>query len=81
MASSPSIRFPQESDEYRQARDELLQAELALRHQIEEVAALRRKLPLGGEAPEDYAFDESSGQGDGVTFSGSTALGPAASGG
>jgi len=67
MAANPSIRFPHESAEYRQARDELLQAELGLRHQIEEVAALRRKLPLGGEVPEDYVFEESSGQGDGVT--------------
>jgi predicted dithiol-disulfide oxidoreductase (DUF899 family) len=29
------------------------------------VAALRRSLPLGGEVPEDYVFEESSGQGDG----------------
>jgi predicted dithiol-disulfide oxidoreductase (DUF899 family) len=57
-ASQHSIRFPNESPSYRKSRDELLEAEIALRKQIEEVAALRRKLPLGGKAPEDYIFDE-----------------------
>jgi predicted dithiol-disulfide oxidoreductase (DUF899 family) len=51
-------RFPGESPEYRQARDELLEAEVALRRQEEEVAALRRALPLGGEVPTDYPFEE-----------------------
>jgi predicted dithiol-disulfide oxidoreductase (DUF899 family) len=59
MASSlhPN-RFPGESPAYREARNQLLQAELTLRKNIEEVASLRRKLPLGGEVPEDYIFDE-----------------------
>ena len=34
-----SYRFPNESDEYRRARDGLLEAEIALRRQIEAVAA------------------------------------------
>ena len=55
-----SHRFPGESDAYRSARNELLQAEVNLRHNIEEVAALRRKLPLGGKIPQDYIFDEGS---------------------
>jgi predicted dithiol-disulfide oxidoreductase (DUF899 family) len=54
-----AIRFPNESDEYRAARDELLQAEIALRAQIASVAAMRQKLPLGG-AIEDYVFEEVS---------------------
>jgi len=49
-------RFPNESDAYRQARDELLQAEVDLRAQREKVAAQRRELPVGGEVPTDYAF-------------------------
>jgi predicted dithiol-disulfide oxidoreductase (DUF899 family) len=53
-------RFPGESDEYRAARNELLQAEINLRRNVEEVAALRRKLPLGGTIPQDYEFDEGS---------------------
>ena len=51
-------RFPNESDDYRAARDELLKAEAELRATTERVAALRRKLPLGGLLKEDYAFDE-----------------------
>jgi predicted dithiol-disulfide oxidoreductase (DUF899 family) len=51
-------RFPGESQQYRQARDELLKAEVELRRQIEAVAAKRRKLPLGGVAPRDYVFEE-----------------------
>jgi predicted dithiol-disulfide oxidoreductase (DUF899 family) len=52
------IRFPGESEEYRQARDELLAAELELRRAIERVAAQRRALPLGGEVQDDYVFEE-----------------------
>lgn len=59
------FRFPGESDEYRRARDELLQAEIDLRHQIERVAAKRRGLPLGGAAQTDYVFEEWSGGGPG----------------
>ncbi len=51
-------RFPGESDEYREARDRLLEAEMGLRAQIEDVAALRRKLPSGGPLKEEYLFDE-----------------------
>jgi predicted dithiol-disulfide oxidoreductase (DUF899 family) len=58
-------RFPGESDDYRRARDELLQAELELRRQIEAVNAQRRALPLGGEVQTDYVFDEwDAGVGD-----------------
>jgi predicted dithiol-disulfide oxidoreductase (DUF899 family) len=53
-----SVRFPGESDAYRAARNNLLHAEIALRRNIEEVAALRRKLPVGGAVPEDYSFEE-----------------------
>jgi predicted dithiol-disulfide oxidoreductase (DUF899 family) len=53
-----SIRFPGESSSYREARNKLLEAEMALRKHLEEVAALRRQLPLGGAVPEDYIFEE-----------------------
>ncbi len=52
------VRYPGESDQYRQARDELLQAEVDLRRQVETVAAQRRSLPLGGPVPRDYTFEE-----------------------
>ncbi len=50
------ISFPNESDEYRQTRNTLLQAEIELRANVEEVAALRRTLPLGGKLTEDFEF-------------------------
>lgn len=53
-----SISFPNESSDYRAARDRLLQAEIQLRSQVAEVAAQRRELPIGGQAAEDYEFSE-----------------------
>lgn len=53
-----SVRFPGESDEYRAARDALVEAELDLRRQVESVAAQRRALPVGGEVPTDYELTE-----------------------
>jgi predicted dithiol-disulfide oxidoreductase (DUF899 family) len=51
-------RYPGESDRYRTARNELLAAELDLIRQVEQVAALRRGLPPGGDLREDYVFEE-----------------------
>ena len=51
-------RFPNESRAYRTARDRLLRAEIELRRHVEQVAAMRRKLPLGGVVAQDYEFDE-----------------------
>jgi predicted dithiol-disulfide oxidoreductase (DUF899 family) len=53
-----SLGFAGETPAYRSARNELLQAEQALRRQVEAVAAARRRLPLGGPVPEDYLFEE-----------------------
>jgi predicted dithiol-disulfide oxidoreductase (DUF899 family) len=55
------LRYPNESNEYRAARNALLDEEIALRAQIETVAAKRRALPMGGEVPEDYVFERISG--------------------
>jgi predicted dithiol-disulfide oxidoreductase (DUF899 family) len=52
------IRFPNESDDYREARNKLLQSETELRARIEDVAKERRALPKGGELKEDYVFIE-----------------------
>lgn len=52
-----AITFPNETAEYRSARNELLEQEIALRRQMEAVAAQRRALPSGGKVPEDYEFD------------------------
>jgi predicted dithiol-disulfide oxidoreductase (DUF899 family) len=59
--TSHRMRWPNESEEYRRARDELLQAEIELRRQEEAVATKRRALPPGGEVSSDYAFDAASG--------------------
>lgn len=56
------VRFPGESARYRRARNRLLAAERDLRRQVEQVARLRRRLPLGGEIPQDYIFEESPGR-------------------
>lgn len=50
--------FPNESAEYRNARNKLLIAEMNLRKQLSEVNHRRMKLPMGGKLKEDYIFDE-----------------------
>ena len=53
-------RYPNESREYREARDALLKDEQALIEKVKAVAAKRRTLPLGGELKEDYVFQWAS---------------------
>jgi predicted dithiol-disulfide oxidoreductase (DUF899 family) len=48
--------YPNESKEYRKARDALLKEEQALVDRTKALAAKRRTLPLGGELKEDYVF-------------------------
>ena len=55
------MKFANEGKAYRTARNKLLRAEIALRRRVEQLAALRRKLPVGGAVPEDYAFESESG--------------------
>lgn len=52
-----AISFPNESAEYRAARDDLLEQELRLRRATESVAEARRALPEGGEVTGDYPFE------------------------
>ncbi len=63
MADSQPIRFPGESPQYRTARATLLEAERELRRRVEQVAALRRALPIGGLLKEDYVFEETDAAG------------------
>lgn len=49
-------RYPNESAEYRAARDELLELEKELVKTTRAVAEKRRELPLGGRLKEDYRF-------------------------
>ena len=52
------VTYPNESPEYREAREALLKAELELRDSVERVAEMRRQLPPGGALKEDYTFTE-----------------------
>jgi len=50
------LRYPNESEEYRQARDALLEEEKRLVEKTKALAAKRRELPHGGKLKEDYVF-------------------------
>ena len=56
LAERNPIRHPNESDEYRKARQALLEEEIDLRRHVERVAEMRRNLPPGGEVPDDFFF-------------------------
>ena len=56
LARKNGVRFPNESDDYRRARDALLTEEIELRRHIERVAEQRRALPPGGEVTKRYRF-------------------------
>ncbi len=61
LAEKNGVRFPNESSEYRMARDLLLAEEIELRRHIERVAEQRRALPPGGEVKKTYRFESESG--------------------
>jgi predicted dithiol-disulfide oxidoreductase (DUF899 family) len=67
LAAANKSHFPNESSEYRAARNALLIQEIELRRQIERVAMQRRALPSGGEIPQDFALTSEVGA---VRFSG-----------
>ncbi|AJD45522.1 DUF899 family protein [Rhizobium sp. SEMIA 4085] len=61
LARRNGARFPNESEDYRRARDALLAEEIELRRHIERVAEQRRALPPGGEVTKEYRFEGSTG--------------------
>ncbi|SPB15347.1 hypothetical protein NOV72_02573 [Caballeronia novacaledonica] len=61
LARRTTVRFPNESADYRQARTALLAEEIELRRHIERVAQMRRALPPGGEVKGDYRFEGERG--------------------
>jgi predicted dithiol-disulfide oxidoreductase (DUF899 family) len=67
LARASNARFPNESAEYRRAREALLAEEIELRRHIERVAEQRRALPPGGEVKKNYAFEGENGR---VSFDG-----------
>ena len=58
------FRFPNESDEYRARRDELLELEKDVRARIYAMAQKRQELPLGGELKADYRFERLGDDGE-----------------
>ncbi|MCK1631482.1 DUF899 family protein [Bradyrhizobium sp. 162] len=60
LAGTNKAHFPNESVDYRRARQDLLTKEIELRRQIERVAELRRALPPGGEVKKNYVFEVSA---------------------
>ena len=61
LADTNKAHFPNESAEYRKARNALLADEIELRRHLERVAAQRRALPQGGEIPQDFALVSEAG--------------------
>lgn len=61
LAERNRYRFPNESAEYRRARQALLVEEIELRRHLERVAEQRRALPPGGEVTGHYRFEGERG--------------------
>ena len=61
LARKGKVHLPNESAEYRAARNALLVKEIEVRRAIEALAVERRALPPGGEVPEDFEFIGESG--------------------
>lgn len=62
LAAAASKPWPNEPAGYRAAREALLAEEIELRRHIEQVAARRRALPLGGEVSDRYQFEDRDGR-------------------
>lgn len=62
LAAGNRTRLPNESNEYRVARNALLAEEIELRRHIERVAEMRRQLPPGGAVTKDYRFEGENGR-------------------
>ena len=61
LAATNKAHYPNESAEYRAARNKLLAEEIELRRHLERVASQRRALPLGGEIPQDFQLASEAG--------------------
>lgn len=62
LVRNSKMRFPNESPQYREARQALLAQEIELRRHIERVAEQRRRQPPGGEVTKDYHFESEHGR-------------------
>ncbi len=62
LAKKNDAGFPNESAEYRKARNDLLAEEIELRRHIWRVGEMRRALPPGGDVTKDYRFEGADGE-------------------
>src|SRR5258706_15227188 len=62
LAKASGFRYPNESAEYRRAREALLAGEIELRRHIERVAEQGRRLRPGGEVKQNYVFEGEKGR-------------------
>ena len=62
LVNGNAARHPNESTDYRRARQALLTEEIELRRHIERVAELRRALPPGGDVTKSYVFEGENGK-------------------
>lgn len=62
LARAASRPWPNEPPGYREAREALLAEEIELRRHLARVAEQRRSLPLGGEVPYGYEFEDRDGR-------------------
>jgi len=60
-AATNTASFPNESADYRRARNALLVEQIELRRQIERLAEERRALPPGGRVPKELTFVSETG--------------------
>jgi predicted dithiol-disulfide oxidoreductase (DUF899 family) len=62
LADTNKAHYPNESAEYRAARNALLAEEIELRRHVERVASQRRALPAGGAIPRDFELAGENGR-------------------
>lgn len=62
LVNANTVRHPNESADYRRARQTLLAEEIELRRHIERVAEMRRALPPGGAVTKQYEFEGVGGK-------------------
>ncbi|MGC2163309.1 MAG: DUF899 family protein [Silvibacterium sp.] len=61
LAATNQAHYPNESAEYRAARNALLSEEIELRRHVERLARQRRALPPGGQIAKDFEFISETG--------------------
>jgi predicted dithiol-disulfide oxidoreductase (DUF899 family) len=61
LVATNQAHVPNESADYRRARNALLVEEIELRRHLEQVAQMRRELPPGGEVKKEYRFESEKG--------------------